>query len=59
MKIKGTVLMNFEIELDVDDISENSMTMYESDLLIVEVLKKEISSKLDIEGDINVISTHK
>ena len=59
MIVKGTVLMNFEIDLDVDDISEDAMTMYESDLLIAEAINDLMPRGFYVESDIHVTSSSK
>lgn len=56
MKVKGTVLINFEIDLEENDISEDSMTMYESDLLIAKEIDRLLPKGFDVESDIYVSS---
>lgn len=56
MKVKGTVLVNFEINLEENDISEDSMTMYESDLLIAKEIDRLLPKGFDVESDIHVSS---
>lgn len=52
MKVKGTVVINFEVDVDVDDISTESMDMYESDLLLTKAIEKKY--KVSVENDIHV-----
>ena len=59
MKVRGTVLMNFEVEVDVEDISTDSMTMYESDTLIAKAIEDKMPLGFSVESDIHVIETKK
>lgn len=59
MLVKGTVLMNFEVEVDAEDISEDAMTMYESDMLIAQAIDDIMPEGFYVESDIHVIESIK
>lgn len=59
VKVRGTVLMNFEVELDVDDISTDSMSMYESDALIAKAIDEKMPHGFYVESDIHVTESQK
>ena len=59
MKVKGTVTINFEVNIDADDISTNSMSMYESDVLIAKAIDDILPHGCYVEGDIHVVKTIK
>lgn len=58
MIVKGTVLINYEIKLEnVDDISEDTMSLYESDRLIAKSIDSALPPNFNIEGEIRVNTT--
>lgn len=59
MKVIGTAVIRFEIEIGAEDLSENSMTMYESDELIAHELDKKLPVGMYVNGDIFVDKTIK
>lgn len=55
MIVKGTVLISYEIKLEnVDDISEDAMSLYESDKLIAQRIDSALPPNFNVEGEIRV-----
>lgn len=54
MKVEGTVTINYSVNLDVNDISEDAMDMYDSDVLIAKEIDKLLPRGFYVEGEINV-----
>ena len=59
MIVKGTVLINFEVKLDADDISTESMSVYDSDVLIAKAIDDKMPSGFYVESSIHVDETEK
>lgn len=59
MKVTGTVVIEFEIDLQVEDISQDTMSMYESDVLIAQAIDQKLPKGLQVEGDIRVLKSYK
>jgi hypothetical protein len=57
MWVKGTVLVEFRVEVDAEDISEDAMSMYESDEILAREINMKLPSGFYVEGDIRVIET--
>lgn len=55
--VEGTVTVRYKVEVDVADLSEDAMTMDESDSLISKAIDKQLPSTLMVEGDIRVHSS--
>lgn len=54
MKVEGTVTINYSVNLDVDDISEDAMDMYDSDVMIAKEIDRLLPRGFYVEGEISV-----
>ena len=59
MKVVGTVLIKYEVEVDADDISEDAMSLYDSDVLITKAIDDKLPRGFYVESDIRVTSPTK
>ena len=59
LKVKGTVIINYEVSIDKEDISQDSMPLYDSDYLIAQAINSNLPKGYSVESDITVESTEK
>ncbi|GLY11358.1 hypothetical protein [Pseudobacillus badius] len=59
MKVTGTVTIRYEVNVEVDDISQEAMSLYESDTLIAKAIDKKLPVGFWVEDDIRVQKTEK
>ena len=59
MIVEGTVLIKYKVEIDAEDISEDAMDMYDSDILIERAIDKKLPLGFWVEDDIRVNKTTK
>jgi hypothetical protein len=59
MFVKGTVLIEFSVDVGTEDISTSSMTIQESDRLLTEAINTKLPSGFEVLNDICVKETRK
>jgi len=59
LKVTGTATINYEVNIDKEDISELVMSLCDSDCLITQAIEANLPEKYSVESDIVVKSTEK
>ncbi|MEH6431905.1 hypothetical protein V7759_20960 [Bacillus sp. H7(2023)] len=57
LKVSGTVTISYVVDIDAEDISEDAMDMYNSDVLIADAIEEKYN--VIVNGDVFVKRTEK